>query len=156
MRLLPILCLPCIAAALMAQAPSSRTYTTPSFQATTRNVVLDAVVLDQKGDVVNGLTRNDFVIREDGAPQSIQSFDAVTGGNSTQDATPHTILLIDEMNTRFADMAYARYSIDRLVRKDGVQLAQPTALYLLSNDGLHVLQSYTRDPAAIADRKSVV
>jgi VWFA-related protein len=46
-------------------------------------------------------------------------------------------------------MAYARYSIDRLVQKDGVSFAQPIALYLLSNDGLRVLQPYTRDPTAI-------
>jgi VWFA-related protein len=156
MRLLCSICLPCVALGLLAQTPSAPKTTpstnedgTPSFHATTRNVVLDAVVLDRKGDVVNGLTRNDFVIREDGAPQVIQSFDAVTAGSSNEDAAPHTILLIDEMNTRFEDFAYARYSIDRLVRKDGVQLAQPTALYLLGNDGLHVLQPYTRDPAAI-------
>jgi VWFA-related protein len=156
MRLLCCICLPCAAIGLLAQTPSTPKtssptidYAAPSFQTTTRNVVLDAVVLDHKGDVVNGLARKDFVIREDGAPQTIQSFDAVTAGNSTLDATPHTVLLVDEMNTRFEDFAYARYSIGRLVRKDGVRLAQPTALYLLGNDGLHVLQSYTRDPATI-------
>lgn len=156
MRLLSCICLPCVAIGLLAQTPSNPTttpstidYAAPSFHETTRNVVLDAVVLDHKGNVVTGLTRNDFVIREDNAPQEIQSFDAVTAGNSTVDATPHTILLIDEMNTQFQDFAYARYSVDQLVRKDGVRLAQPTALYLLGNNGLRVLQPYTRDPAAI-------
>jgi hypothetical protein len=106
MRLLCCICLPCVAIGLLAQTPSTpktnpstNQYGTPSFQATTRNVVLDAVVLDRKGNVVDGLTRNDFVIREDGMPQAIQSFDAVRAGNSSEDAAPHTILLVDEMNT---------------------------------------------------------
>jgi hypothetical protein len=46
-------------------------------------------------------------------------------------------------------MAYTRYSVNRLLHRDGVKLDQPTALYILSNDGLHVLQTFTRDPASI-------
>jgi VWFA-related protein len=159
MRLLHLLGLPLIAFPLLAQTPTPSSpssqqsaavgYATPLFNATTRNVILDAVVTDKKGSVVTGLTRNDFVIREDNAPQEIRSFDAVAAGTSTEDATPHTILLVDELNTRFEDMAYTRYSVNRLLHRDGVKLDQPTALYILSNDGLHVLANYTRDPASI-------
>jgi VWFA-related protein len=159
MRLLHLLGLPLIAFPLLAQTPTPSSpssqqspaagYATPLFNATTRNVILDAVVTDKKGTVVTGLTRNDFVIREDNAPQEIRSFDAVAAGTSTEDATPHTILLVDELNTRFEDMAYTRYSVNRLLHRDGVKLDQPTALYILSNDGLHVLANYTRDPASI-------
>jgi VWFA-related protein len=162
MRLLHVLLLPLTAITLFAQTPaqpaaspasspqsSSPGYVAPLFNATTRNVILDAVVTDKQGNVVLGLTRNDFVIREDNTPQATESFDAVTAGHSREDATPHTILLVDELNTHFADMAYTRYSVNRLLHHDGAQLQQPTALYILSNDGLHVLQNYTRDPAAI-------
>jgi VWFA-related protein len=162
MRLLYVLSLPLLAIPLLAQTPGSSTpssassqqssspgYAATLFNANTRNVILDAVVTDKKGNVVTGLTRNDFVIREDNTPQEIQSFDAVAGGTSTEDATPHTILLVDELNTRFSDMAYTRYSVNLLLHHDGVKLHQPTALYILSNDGLHVLQNYTRDPATI-------
>ena len=89
------------------------------------------------------------MVREDDTPQEIQSFDAVTAGRSREDASPDTILLVDELNTRFEDMAYTRYAVNRLLHHDGVKLNQPTALYILSNDGLHVLENYTRDPAAI-------
>ena len=162
MRLLYVFFLPLTAFALFAQSPtqpapssassqqsSSPGYAAPVFNATTRNVVLDVVVTDKKGNVVTGLTRNDFAIREDNTPQAIQSFDAVTAGTSAEDATPHTILLIDELNTHFQDMVYAQYSVDRLLRHDGTKLQQPTALYLLTNNGLRVLQPYTRDSAAI-------
>lgn len=162
MRLLYVFCLPLTAVALFAQSPTQPAttstssqqppvtgYTAPLFNANTRDVVLDAVVTDKKGNVVTGLTRNDFVIREDNAPQAIQSFDAVTAGASAENATPHTILLVDELNTRFEDLAYTRYSVNLLLHHDGVKLDQPTALYILSNDGLHVLQPFTRDPVAI-------
>jgi VWFA-related protein len=159
MRLRYFLFLPLSAVVAFAQAPApssassqqspSSGYVTPLFNATTRNVILDAVVTDKKGNVVTGLTRNDFVVREDNAPQQIQSFDAVTAGTSAEDAAPHTILLVDELNTRFDDMAYTRYSVNRLLHHDGVKLDQPTALYILTNDGLHVLQNYTRDPTTI-------
>jgi VWFA-related protein len=156
---LPLLVIPFTAIPLLAQNPKLSSsssqqspaagYASPLFNATTRNVILDAVVTDKKGNVVTGLTRNDFAIREDNAPQQIRSFDAVTAGISTEDATPHTILLVDELNTRFEDMAYTRYSVNLLLHRDGVKLDQPTALYILGNDGLHVLQGFTRDPAAI-------
>jgi VWFA-related protein len=162
MRLLHVFLLPLTALSVFAQTPSQPApssassqqssppgYVAPLFNATTRNVVLDAVVTDKQGNVVTGLTRNDFVIREDNAPQETQFFDAVTGGSSAEDATPHTILLVDELNTHFEDMAYTRYSVNRLLHHDGVKLDQPTALYILSNDGLHVLQNYTRDSASI-------
>jgi VWFA-related protein len=159
MRLLYVFCLPLAAIALLAQTPAPSSvssqpsqapnYVAPLFNASTRNVILDAVVTDKKGTVVTGLTRNDFVIREDNTPQQILSFDAVAAGTSIEDATPHTILLVDELNTRFEDMAYTRYSVNRLLHRDGIKLDQPTALYILSNDGLHVLQPFTREPAAI-------
>ncbi|MBI3932936.1 MAG: VWA domain-containing protein [Acidobacteria bacterium] len=41
-------------------------------------VTVDVVVLDKKGEPVRGLSREDFVVSEDGRPQSIASFDAVS------------------------------------------------------------------------------
>src|SRR5947209_15938196 len=118
MRLRYLFFLPLTAIAVLAQAPASFSassqhspspgYVTPYFNANARNVILDAVVTDKKGNAVTGLTRNDFVIREDNAPQEVQSFDAVTAGTSAEDAAPHTILLLDELNTHFEDMAYTR------------------------------------------------
>lgn len=120
----------------------------PLFKATTRAVVLDVVVEDGRKHPVHGLTRNDFVLTENAQAQEIASFDAVgLTSNVSRDVSslPHTILLIDEMNTRFLDLAYARYATEKLLSASK-QLDDPTALLALTNQGLLVLQNYTQDP----------
>jgi VWFA-related protein len=49
----------------------------PSFAAAVDVVLVDAVVTDKQGRVVKGLTAEDFVVREDGEPQALTSFEAV-------------------------------------------------------------------------------
>ncbi|HEX6737934.1 MAG TPA: VWA domain-containing protein [Vicinamibacteria bacterium] len=58
-----------------AQAPTAET---PSFPAQIELVNVDVVVTDKKNVSVPGLTQADFTLLEDGVPQSISSFDAVT------------------------------------------------------------------------------
>ena len=77
----------------------------PRIQTTTREVVLDVMVTN-KTHPVDGLARNDFVIEEDNIPQSIRSFER-TSVDSTERSQkpPETILLIDQLNTRFSDFS---------------------------------------------------
>jgi len=49
----------------------------PSFPSQVDVVTVDVVVTDKKGDPVSGLTRNDFQVLEEDAPQTITSFEAV-------------------------------------------------------------------------------
>jgi VWFA-related protein len=49
----------------------------PTFPSRVDAVTVDVVVLDKKGQPVSGLTQEDFLLSEDGAPQSITTFDAV-------------------------------------------------------------------------------
>jgi hypothetical protein len=49
----------------------------PRFPAAVEQVVVDAVVLDERGAAVTALSRDDFLLAEDGAPQEIVSFEAV-------------------------------------------------------------------------------
>ena len=56
-----------------AQAPAS-----PAFPSEVELVTVDAVVVDAKGKPVDGLTRDDFVVEEDGQPQGIVTFEAVS------------------------------------------------------------------------------
>ena len=50
---------------------------TPTFPAGVDVVTVDVVVLDKKGEPVEGLKAQDFTVTEDGAPQTVSSFEAV-------------------------------------------------------------------------------
>ena len=54
----------------------------PAFKASTELVLVNVVVRDRTGDVVRGLTKDDFTISEDGKSQVIQTFDAEDLGTS--------------------------------------------------------------------------
>jgi hypothetical protein len=49
----------------------------PVFPATVELITVDAVVLDERGQPVAGLTKDDFVVREDGRPQALATFEAI-------------------------------------------------------------------------------
>lgn len=121
--------------------------TTPVFKIQTRAVTLDVVVTDSNNKPVAGLTKNDFTILEDKVPQKIASFHAIdkdVAGLPTSEI-PRTILLVDELNTHYTDVAYVRYALNKLFSRNGGKLDQPTMLVALTGDGLRLLQDYTRD-----------
>jgi len=76
---------PVAASAVLAQSDSSQT-PAPSFPTQAELVLADAIVLDSKGDPLQGLTQADFAIKEDGVPQTIVRFEAV--GLNESAATP--------------------------------------------------------------------
>ena len=49
----------------------------PAFPARSELVIVDAVVVDRDGNAVAGLSRDDFVVKEDGEIQLVRSFEAV-------------------------------------------------------------------------------
>ncbi len=49
----------------------------PTFQTEVELVTVDVAVVDKKGQSVRGLTRDDFVVTENDAPQTLTSFEAV-------------------------------------------------------------------------------
>src|ERR1700710_67713 len=96
-----------------------------------RLVVLDVVVTDKAGNPVEGLKREDFAVFEDGVQQRIASFEppsahvlpeamaASSDPSAVFDAaqpaafgqSPVTVLVLDQLNTHFADSAFARRSL---------------------------------------------
>jgi VWFA-related protein len=94
MRVLTTLAALC-AAGLLASAQSPDPQTAPSAQPTFRSgitlVTTDVIPRDAEGRFISDLTKDEFVITEDGQPQSIESFVLVHGGrifNQLQPAPP--------------------------------------------------------------------
>jgi VWFA-related protein len=133
-----------------------------TIRVTTRLVLLDTSVLDAKGKPVQGLTKQDFQVIEDGHPQEIVSFDSsqehlLPAASYKKSVTldvmqPHqfghapvNIFVLDEMNTHFADTSFALRSLRSYLEKQPELLPQPSALFTVTNSGFQLLQSYTVD-----------
>jgi VWFA-related protein len=121
----------------------------PFFRSTTRAVVLDVVVIGPDGNPVTDLKQSDFHLVEDNRLENIQYFRPPTLQTAaTTQSAGRTVILVDELNSQFADLGYAEYSVRKLLGRSG-QLAEPTSLMVLTGSGLKVMQDYTKDGATL-------
>ncbi len=141
--------------------PSGQTAPNPGYtlRVYSRLVVLDMVVVDKKGKIIKDLKREDFKVEEEGAPQSILNFEQAGTHTPTPDLAiestadldrvapqaPVDIILLDEFNTRFEDMAFARYSLKKFLDKQPDTLLTPTMLVAVDLQHFTVLRDYTRN-----------
>jgi VWFA-related protein len=77
---------------LSAQAPRPSEPDAPVFGQGVDVVSVDAVVLDDKGNPVTGLTREDFRVEEDGVAQSLTGFEAVRFEESAPSAAQDRVI----------------------------------------------------------------
>jgi VWFA-related protein len=149
------------ASASQESSPLKEAESQPSYviKVHTDLVQLDVVVRNAKGDLVPGLHREDFSVLEDDQPQKIDSFEATTptpgnrSNNIPIDSTaeldrrepeaPVTIIVLDELTTRFEDEYFARYSMEKYLGKQGEVLTQPTMLIARTTNRTMVLCDYT-------------
>jgi len=153
-----------LAAQTEAQTPPQTTSHTSELTVNARLVVLDVVATGKNGNAITDLTAADFRVFEDGKPQRIVSFEAPAAHTlpvSAADAgaatvydparpaefgqSPVTILVLDQLNTHFADSSFARRSLHDYLVKQPAVLAQPTSLLTLYDDNFKLLQQFTRD-----------
>ncbi len=134
-----------------------------TFHAGTRLVQVEVVVRDAHGPVT-GLGKDDFTVFDQGKPQRIDVFRAGQTGTGTPAAplTPGvvsnrvnrlgeslpsaTVVLFDQLNTRFDLKAYAGKGVLKLLRSLGPD--DRAAIYALGKN-LHVLQDFTDDPGKL-------
>ena len=133
-----------------------------------RIVVLDVVVTDKKGNLVKTplLTRDDFTIYEDGKPQRMRSFEPPTAHempptaapivNSASDLkkigdAPVTILVLDELNSRFEDMSFSRNAMIKYLQSQPAVLKSPTVLMVAMNTTFQQMHDYTQDRDALIE-----
>jgi VWFA-related protein len=137
----------------------------PSITVTTRIVVLDVVVTDKKGALVQRtFDKSDFTIYEGGKPQTIRSFEPPSAHvmpgagqaivNSAADLTkigdaPVTVLVLDELNSRFEDMSYSRQMLVKYLLSQPAVLKEPTLMLVATNTSFQQLHDYTQDRDAL-------
>jgi VWFA-related protein len=158
---------------LVAQQPAPHTEQ-PSEQApvvlksTTRLVQVSVIAQDGKGQPIADLKKDDFRIKVNGKDQPIKVFSVDSSG-----ALPHgeaqlppnvftnrlevkpgqqasvTIILLDELNTKWADQVQAKAQVIRYLRT--LQPSDHIGLYVLQSS-LRVLHDYTADASELLSR----
>ncbi|HEY3706469.1 MAG TPA: VWA domain-containing protein [Terracidiphilus sp.] len=140
----------------------------PIFRLLVRRVPVDVVVLDKNGNPVQGLKKADFLVKEDGNPQQILSFDTYDGSRpdfippatpslpantflnlpQAPERGPLYILYYDMVNTPPADQELFRRELLKFI--DHAQAGTRIALFV-NAQGLHLLQGFTSDHSLIRE-----
>jgi VWFA-related protein len=156
-----------ISAMLAQQAPAPE-QPPVVLKSTTRLVQVSVIAQDGKGQPVTDLRKEDFRIKVSGKDQPIKVFSMDSSGAIPQDETklpPNvftnrldvkpgqqssvTIILLDSLNTKWADQVYAKSAVIRYLRT--LQPSDHIGLYTLGT-ALRVLHDYTADSSELLAR----
>ena len=105
-------------------------------------VVCDVLVLDRQGHAVQGLTRDDFIVAEDGQPQQISHFSLGSEGEEERSI----VLIIDYSSSQ---LPYIRNSVE--AAKTLVDKLGPKDRMAIVTDDVELKVDYTRDKARLKD-----
>jgi VWFA-related protein len=107
------------------------------------------VVADKSGKPYPGLRQEDFILLDNKQPQRILSFQE--GGAATADPPVEVILLVDQVNTSFTNVAVERNEIEKVLRQNGGQLALPVSTVFLADTGVAGTAASRDGNAIVAD-----
>jgi VWFA-related protein len=149
------------------QKPSPVYESATVLKSITRLVVVDVVVTDKNGAVMD-LGRDDFTVLEDGKEQKVRVFNfqkptvnVTAGAPMVPPKLPENVysnvarysassalnvVLLDALNTNLPHQAYVRDQMIRYLEK--MPEGQPVAVYTLGTK-LTLLQDFTNDPAVL-------
>lgn len=106
-----------------AQAPQAP----PTFPSGVELITVDAVVLDHNGRPVPGLTRDDFVVKEEGRPQEIVSFEAFDAGTVPEEPEAVAPGVVARNAPRGTGRAFAIVLDDLRIAPQRISSARETA-----------------------------
>ena len=135
------------------------------FTARSELVLIPTLVTDKSGNHITGLKKEDFTVLENGAEQKVATFEEITSDaqRMTRPRNPNefsnslaggstnrriTLIVLDFINTKFADQAYARQDLLKYLTQS-VDQHEPTALYTLTRNGIQVIHDFTTDPRVL-------
>ena len=169
MRLLQVAGLITIAAlSSMPASTQDGQAATATFSSSSELVLVPTVVNDKSGIHISGLTKQDFVLKQDGKTPSISVFEEVRTDSSrthrssgaggifsnfdSESGSYHrlSIIVLDFVNTPFADQTGAREALTKFLLEIA-DSGEPICLLAFSRGGLHVVHDFTEDPKLLAE-----
>src|SRR5580658_5438060 len=127
-----------------AAAPQAQTPAGGSIKAETREVRVDVVVTDKKGNYIQDLTTKDFHVFEDDKQQPINSFSFGADPNAPLEAKRHyMVLFFDNSSMELGDQPQARAAAGKFIDA----YAGPDRVMAIVNFGgtLQFAQNFTMD-----------
>lgn len=146
---------------LAAQENPANADKTPTFKANT-DLVLVPVVVTKGSQPVQGLSKDNFVVEEDGKVRTIAAFEEIKPGkpkpklagttgrmasNVGADTIPQvmTLIAIDGINTPLMSQEQARRKVLSFIAKNATS-GQLLGVVLLTDKGVKFVQDFTADP----------
>jgi VWFA-related protein len=124
-----------------AQQPQSAT------PPTSHDIRLDVFVDTKAGQPVTKLTQQNFTVLDNKTPRPITSFKVMTPA----DEPVSVIVLVDAVNSPFQLVTRSRDGIDKFLKENEGQLAYPTAVAVLTDQGIEMGNSFFTDGNALSD-----
>src|SRR5215467_10074975 len=149
-----------------AQSPAEKSTPPFVFKTSSHLVLVDVVATNGKGEPVTDLTAEDFLVSEDGRPQTVRSFSlqqpahdrselqavsqplppgVVTNIPRYRKGAIWNVILLDALNSPMLDQSRTREQLLKVIDKIP---DQPAAIFVLT-DQLRLLQDFRTDPAAL-------
>ncbi len=132
-----------------AQTPAPSPAGNDGAAARDSRVTVDVVVSDTLGHPIRGLQAGDFTLLDNKTPRKLLSFREVDARNSPDDPV-HVVIVVDMINTGFNEVAREREELDRFLKQDGGELANPTSIAVFAENGIKVEQGASRDGNELA------
>jgi VWFA-related protein len=149
------------------QSASAQESSQTPLRVTTRLMQVNVIVNDKHGKPITGLKKEDFVLLDNKTPEEIQLFSAETNLPTAQPSSPAppdtysnhipenaalpasvTLILLDTLNTEFADQALTRKQVSRFLEQLPPQ--DRVALYRLGTK-LYVLNDFSSDAVSLQE-----
>lgn len=113
--------------------------------------VLDVTVLDSRGrPVTSGLTKDDFKIDDGKHMRPVLSFE-VNDVAAPGVAPPRTVIIVDHLNSTNDQQAWEQKNVRKYLSEQAEELPHETEIAVLQQDGIHIVQPFTRDRLALTN-----
>ncbi|MGB6689442.1 MAG: VWA domain-containing protein [Terracidiphilus sp.] len=111
-------------------------------------ISIDVDVTDKSGHPIGGLSVADFTVLDNDQPQKLLTFRAVEAHSAPADPL-QAIIVVDGINSGFNSVAREREQLGEFLKQNGGELAYPTSIAIITDDGLKVQKGSSRDGNAM-------
>ena len=114
---------------------------------TAQGIRIDVVVNTKSGPPVTSLDEKNFTVLDNKAARPITHFKIASAASEPVSV----IVLIDAVNTPYQTVAYAREGVEKFFKANEGQLANPTSLAVLTDQGVQLDSNFLKDGNALSD-----